>query len=458
LRVERLDYTRDSALLFEALRSLPWPVFLDSGQSRTNDARFDILAADPTVRLLTRGAHTEIRTRTGATYSSADPLALVEAHLGDSAPATPDLPFAGGAIGYFAYDLGRLYEPIEPTAQADIDLPELVVGIYDWALVVDHVERKSVLVTAGRDPETERSWDRLIGMLSRGSARPRQHFEVLSAVRSTLDRPAYHRAFARVQEHIRRGDVYQINLTQRFDAEVRGDGWAAYRRLRDINPAPYSAFLDYPFGQIMSSSPERFLHVAGAHVETKPIKGTRPRHVDPAVDRRFAEELAASPKDRAENVMIVDLLRNDLGKTCIPGSIEATKIFEIEHFANVHHMVSTIEGELSPGYSALDLLRGCFPGGSITGAPKVRAMQIIESLEPHRRSVYCGAIGYVGFDRNMDTNIAIRTLVRSGNSIFAWAGGGIVADSDENAEYQECLDKASGLLEVIEAATVKEAG
>ncbi len=290
------------------------------------------------------------------------------------------------------------------------------------------------------------------------AARPRPHFEVLSAVRSNLDRPSYGQAFVKVQEHIRQGDVYQINLTQRFEAAGRGDAWTAYRKLRNVSPAPYSAFLDYPFGQILSSSPERFLRLSDGHVDTKPIKGTRPRHIDRRRDEALAEELGNSAKDRAENVMIVDLLRNDLGRTCAPGSIKATKLFDIEHFSNVHHMVSTVEGELMPGRTAVDLLRGCFPGGSITGAPKVRAMQIIEALEPHRRSIYCGAIGYIGYDGNMNTNIAIRTLLNSGGSLYAWAGGGIVADSDEAAEYQECLDKASGLLEVIAASTVKATG
>jgi para-aminobenzoate synthetase component 1 len=190
--------------------------------------------------------------------------------------------------------------------------------------------------------------------------------------------------------------------------------------------------------------------VTGDRVETKPIKGTRPRSADRARDRALADELRASPKDRAENVMIVDLLRNDLGKTCEPGSIRVSKLFDVESFASVHHLVSTVEGRLAPGKHALDLLEGCFPGGSITGAPKLRAMQIIEELEPQRRGVYCGCIGYVGYDGNLDLNIAIRTLVQHGDSIYAWAGGGVVADSDVDAEYQESLDKAAAMLAVLD--------
>ena len=279
----------------------------------------------------------------------------------------------------------------------------------------------------------------------------------MSSVRSSFDRAAYDRAFAKVQAHIRAGDCYQVNLTQRFSARVRGDSWAAYERLRIANPAPFSAYLNYPFGQVLSSSPERFLRVHGQNVLTQPIKGTRRRGFNPADDAALAAELRSSGKDRAENVMIVDLLRNDLGKNCAPGSVKTTKLFEVESFANVHHLVSSVEGEPLAGRHAVDLLRGCFPGGSITGAPKIRAMQIIEECEPQRRSVYCGAIGYIGFDGAMDTNIAIRTLVRCGDSIHAWAGGGIVADSDVDAEYQECFDKASGLLAVLSEASVSVA-
>ena len=231
---------------------------------------------------------------------------------------------------------------------------------------------------------------------------------------SNFDRDSYEEAFRRVQEHIRAGDCYQVNLTQRFSARVQGDSWQAYERLREINPAPYSAYLSTPHGDLLSSSPERFLSVSGVRVETNPIKGTRPRARSRQRDVALASELRAIGKDRAENVMIVDLLRNDLGKSCVPGSVIVADLFNIESFANVHHLVSTVRGELPVDKHALDLLPDCFPGGSITGAPKVRAMEIIESLEPHRLNVYCGSIGYVGFDGNLDSSIAVRTLLRHG--------------------------------------------
>jgi para-aminobenzoate synthetase component 1 len=328
-------------------------------------------------------------------------------------------------------------------------MPDVAVGLYDWAVVVDHEERRSWMIGHGKDPRTFAEWDRRIEQLAAPAPRVRAPLEVLSEVHSNLDRPAYGAAFDRIKQHISAGDCYQVNLTQRFSARVRGSSWSAYERLRAGSPAPYSAYLNMPDGQIMSSSPERFLRVANGRAITQPIKGTRPRRSNAAEDAALAEELRHSGKDRAENVMIVDLLRNDLGKSCVPGSVRATKMFDVESFANVHHLVSTVEGEPGSGRHALDLLRDCFPGGSITGAPKVRAMQIIEECEPQRRGVYCGAIGYVGFDGRMDTNIAIRTLVRSNDQLYAWAGGGIVADSDVDSEYQECLDKASGLLAVL---------
>ena len=285
--------------------------------------------------------------------------------------------------------------------------------------------------------------------LKDGRAIPVDTFRVHGKITSNFTPDGYAVAFAAVQNYLHAGDCYQINLAQRFAADASGDALPAYLKLRSMSPAPYSAFLNLPQSQILCVSPERFLRVQNGKVETKPIKGTRPRNSDIRLDTRLADELRNHPKDRAENLMIVDLLRSDLGRDCAPGSVHVQKLFDVESFANVHHLVSTVEGMLTEGRDALDLLRDCFPGGSVTGAPKRRAMQIIDQLEPDRRGVYCGAIGYVGFDGNMDTNIAIRTLVYANNQIFCWAGGGIVADSEMEAEYQETLDKASAMLELL---------
>jgi para-aminobenzoate synthetase component 1 len=425
-------------------------MWLDSAAA-DSQRRFDILVAAPYVTLCTRGSTTEIAARGRATvHSMGPPLTLVREQLGEVAAGAAGVPFSGGAVGYFGYDLGRSFERIPTIASADIAMPDLAIGLYDWAVVVDHAARRTWLVGGGRDERTFAEWPELVARLHSDLPPDPPPFRVLDRPASNLRRAAYAEAFRSVQEHIRRGDCYQVNLTQRFEAKAEGDAWHAYLRLREINPAPFAAYLDLPDGKIVCSSPERFLRVEGEHVETKPIKGTRPRSADPARDRALAEELRTSAKDRAENVMIVDLLRNDLGKCCVPGSVRASKLFDIESFASVHQLVSTVEGRLAPDKHALDLVAACFPGGSITGAPKVAAMKIIEELEPHRRSVYCGSIGYVGFDGNMDLNIAIRTLVQQGERVYTWAGGGVVADSNVDAEYQESLDKAAAMLAVMD--------
>jgi para-aminobenzoate synthetase component 1 len=460
-KLAELEYVPDSARRFAALKDSSWPVLLDSGPQGANGGRYDILTAGPYATLTTWGDTTVIQRRGRTGRSRADPLRLLAEQLGEQAQSLPSfLPFAGGAVGYFAYDLARRLEPRLPLhAAADIEFPDMAVGLYDWAIVVDHEERRCWVASHGRDPATAEGWDALVSRLSRiGHGRPSEPFRILSPVVSDFDRAAYRRAFERIQAHIGAGDCYQVNLAQRFEARAHGDPWRAYLSLRETNPAPFSAFARYPFGAVLSSSPERFLRVRGRAVQTKPIKGTRPRASDPQRDRALAAALRSSQKDRAENVMIVDLLRNDLGRVCEPGSVRVDSLFDIESFATVHQLVSTVSGRLAVGRGPLDLLRACFPGGSITGAPKLRAMQIIENVEPHRRCVYCGSIGYIGFDGNVDTNIAIRTLLKAGDSVYAWAGGGIVADSDADGEYQESLDKAAALLAVLNDSLSTVAG
>ncbi len=459
-RIEELPYFEDSAALFLPWAERRWAVFLDSGFPHSQQGRYDIIAAEPIQTLVTRGTLTEIRQGGAISLSPEDPFALVRQALGETVETLPGLPFQGGAIGYFGYDLARRLERL-PEWAADADnIPEMVVGIYDWAVVVDHRERRTWLVGQGRNPALDLRWPHLVKAFSQIQTIGWQldDFAVLGEVVSNLDRNRYGRAFDRIQHYIHEGDCYQVNLTQRFSAYCTGNPWSAYQLLRPYNPAPFSAYLNYPQARVLSSSPERFLKVENGLVETKPIKGTRPRSPNPKVDAANAQELQDSLKDRAENLMIVDLLRNDIGKSCAPGSVHVPKLFEVESYATVHHLVSTIRGRLAEGQGAVDLLRGCFPGGSITGAPKIRAMEIIEELEPHRRGVYCGSIGYIGFDGNMDTNIAIRTLVHSDDTIRFWAGGGIVADSDQEQEYQECYHKAAALLHLLDQFRVQKAG
>ena len=447
-----LPYRPDSAALFEAIADLPWAVFLDSGLHHPGQSRYDILAAQPYVRLVTRGNLTEIHADS-IELSREDPFALVRRYVQPEEGAGGAIPFSGGALGYFGYDLARRIEDLPARAHDAERIPEMAIGIYDWAVVVDHLERRAWLAGHGRDPETDIRWDALVKLFSEPPAeRTRARFCITSPIASNMARESYAAAFHRIKRYITEGDCYQVNLAQRFSAQAAGDAWLAYQASRVINPAPFSAYLSTPYAQVLSASPERFLKVTRGRVETKPIKGTRRRAGHPRLDAELAETLRTSEKDRAENVMIVDLLRNDLSKTCRLGSVRVPKLFDVESYATVHHLVSTVTGELAPGRDALDLLRGCFPGGSITGAPKVRAMQIIEELEPHRRCVYCGAIGYIGFDGDMDLNIAIRTMVYSRGEIRFWAGGGIVADSTMEEEYQETYDKAAAMLKLLQQA------
>ena len=457
-RLTELPYYLDSALLFEPFADRPWAAFLDSGRPLSVHGRYDILTADPLLTLVTRGGLTELRGRDRCELSREDPFALLRERLGVDREPIPGLPFCGGAIGWFGYDLGRRIERLPVLAVDAEQIPDMAVGVYDWALVVDHAERRSWLVAAGRDPATADRWDELIALFSAPPIAKHRLFRVRGAVRSNMTRAQYGVAFDRIQRYIRNGDCYQVNLAQRFAVPAAGDPWQGYRELRRVNPAPFSAYLATPYAQVLSSSPERFLQLRDGEVSTKPIKGTRPRGDCPEADSVLAMELSHSIKDRAENLMIVDLLRNDIGRVCRTGSVRVPELFAVESFATVHHLVSTVTGSLREGDDAASLLRACFPGGSITGAPKIRSMEIIEELEPHRRGVYCGAIGYLGFDGAMDSNIAIRTLVNSDGVIRCWAGGGIVFDSNVDAEYQETFDKAAAMLRLLEPEQLASLG
>ena len=442
-----LPYFEDSSLLFATCAEKPWAIFLDSAFPGSQQGRFDIMAYDPVCTLETRGETTVITNESGTSISHDDPFALIKQALNGQYPAIDELPFNGGAMGYFGYDLARRIEKLPQRAEAAEALPDMAIGIYRWAVIVDHQKQQSWLVSYDL---TEDLLEGLLAQFSLLPARlPDSDFKVLAEPQSNMSRERYARAFTKIKQYLKEGDCYQVNLTQRFASPCRGNPWFAYQLLRSINAAPFSAYLNLPDVQVLCSSPERFLKVTDNVVETKPIKGTRPRKALVSEDQQQIKALSGSAKDRAENVMIVDLLRNDISKCCKEGSVKVPTLFAVETYATVHHLVSTVTGELAENQQALDLLRSCFPGGSITGAPKIRAMEIIEELEPHRRGIYCGAIGYIGFDGNMDTNIAIRTLVHNQGNIRFWVGGGIVNDSDEAAEYQECFDKAAALLALL---------
>ena len=462
-------------------QDLPFLLFLDSATDPEHLGRYSFLAADPVTAVRSKGLLTQQLVEGKWIRVAGDPLAhvgtLVTAHAAAPVAALP--PFQGGAAGYVGYDWGMMLERVPRPRYDDLAVPDLLLGLYDWVIAWDHPAGRAWVISTGipeRGPaRQQRAASRLAfvenrladggtgGRMDGGrdpdrrSASPPARQSAPSypvpdvpGVRSNFTREGYLDAVARVIEYVYAGDIFQANLSQRLQAPLVGTPLDLYRRLRQRNSAPFSAFLDFGDLVVASSSPERFLRVApGGLVETRPIKGTRPRGLSPEHDAALARALVESDKDRAENVMIVDLLRNDLSRVCRAGSVRVPELFTVEHYATVHHLVSTVVGELVPEHDAADLLRAAFPGGSITGAPKVRAMQIISELEPTQRAAYCGAVGYLSLSGALDTSVVIRTCLVLGCDVYFQVGGGIVADSDPEQEYRETLDKACGLIAAL---------
>ncbi|MBY6064753.1 aminodeoxychorismate synthase, component I [Pseudidiomarina sediminum] len=422
-----IDLKPSFAQLFTAIADEPWALLLDSCAHAQGN--YDFIFWQP-AQVVTVADDWPAQLQ--------QLMAQVPSYQG---PA--DLPFQGGLAGAWSYDAGRALERLPEQAKADIQLPEIAVGLYTHALIRCHRQQQTWLLC----PSTEQAnWQRFWQRAATPSPATAA-FKLANAWQSNMTKASYLEKFTQVQDYLRAGDCYQVNLAQRFQAPFQGDPWRAYLHLRQRNQAPFSGFMRLGEGALLSHSPERFLATdAQGHVETKPIKGTRPRHSDPSTDQALADELQNASKDRAENVMIVDLLRNDLSRVCLPGSVQVPKLFAIESYPAVHHLVSTVVGQLPSPQDALSLLAACFPGGSITGAPKIRAMEVIDELEPHRRSFYCGSLGYFSQHGASDTNICIRTLVTAGDQIYCWAGGGLVIDSNGDEEYQETLDKVAKIL------------
>jgi para-aminobenzoate synthetase component 1 len=429
------------------------PLLLDSSRPASHFGRYDIAMAQPLAVITHKDGVTKVEQNNTVTVMDVDPFDLIgelqSELLADISALThtKDIPFTGGAAGLFGFDLGRSIETLPATAIADMAMEDLCIGIYPWAIINDHELQISYLVSQLDEVSTQALAESIL------QSKPSQDkkFSLESDFVSNMTPEQYAEKFHRVIDYIHAGDCYQVCLAQRFDAPYNGNPWVAYKQLRQASPTPFSAYMETPEGALLSLSPERFLQVDNGKVETKPIKGTRPRGKTEAEDQQLYAELVASPKDRSENLMIVDLLRNDLSKHCQPFSVKVPQLFAIESYSNVHHLVTTVTGALESSKQMLPLLKGAFPGGSITGAPKLRAMEIIEELEPHRRNAYTGSIGYISTNGRMDTNICIRTLVTNakgdgGGHIYCWAGGGLVADSECDAEYQETFDKVNNLL------------
>ena len=455
-----------AASVFEAFQEQSWAMLLDTCNNQLSDGRYDIIVYSPVVKLvqqstlLVESASSAWNSLLDRNNNSSDidencpfeRISEIHQRFCESVQVQEEteLPFLCGALGYFNYDLNTRTANIPDANPAQYGTPDSCVGIYDQCLIFDNKLHK--VYCCYLDEARAQAMIRLASdylQSDRAAKASLLSFSLSSEWESNLSVEDYQKNLSKVDEYLHAGDCYQINFAQRFKAAYTGSEWLAYKRLREVNKAPFSAFIRLENACIMSVSPERFLQVKSGQVATKPIKGTRKRAKDAIEDKKLSEELLQSEKDRAENLMIVDLLRNDLSKHCLPHSVDVPALFALESYPAVHHMVSTVLGKLKPEATPLTLLKGAFPGGSITGAPKIRAMQIIQELEPDKRSIYCGSIGYIGVRQDMDTNICIRTVLAEKNHLFCWAGGGIVLDSDISAEYQESLDKVAKILPVL---------
>ena len=451
-RMEALDFHLDPIEAAYGFLDAEYPVLLDSALLRPGLGRYSYLTADPFLVARSKGNTVEVIEGDRITGSEDNPFTVVKRMLSDlKANRHPDgPPFQGGAIGYFGYEMGGLLERLPGNAVDDLELPDMTIGIYDWVLAFDHLDDRAWIVTTQFSREGRPQWVRDRIELGQSTISPANgRVGVARGLRSNFTREQYVDAVERVKKYIIAGDIYQANISQRFEATVDTDAWTLYQALRSSTSAPFGSFLRLPEFTILSASPEQFLRVEDGCVETRPMKGTRRRGLTQKDDAQLRRELSNSVKDRAENIMIVDLLRNDLGRVCVPGTVLTPELFSVEQYPNVHQLVSSVTGRLRPEHDVIDLLKACFPGGSVTGAPKIRAMEIIDEIEPVQRSVYCGAIGYIGFDGSMQLSIPIRTMLKKGRQVYFQVGGGIVADSDPEAEYQETLDKARGGLAAL---------
>ncbi len=435
--------------LFTAVRQRPYAMLLLSG-GELDCAGYSLMGWDPFLVLRAKGRRVLVQQNGDSREYDGNPFDVLEDLLGalEMPGDSPLAPLAAGGLGFLAYDLKNHLERLPTTAVDDLHLPEMVFAFPRRLVVHDRRAGRywQVGVTyetaGGRRPAPEDGelWPPVTPVGAYRVGNPRSNFT----------REAYLQALTRIREYIRQGDVYQVNLTQRFSFPLSGEPYYLLQRLFHLNPAPFYAYLHCDDFQVLSTSMERFLYQRGDYLETRPIKGTRPRGATPAADAVLRQELAESLKDDAELSMIVDLLRNDLGKVCLPRTVQVKEHKRLEAYQNVYHLVSIVTGRVKPECSAVDILRATFPGGSITGCPKIRAMEIIDELEPHVRHAYCGAIGYLGLHRNLDLNVAIRTaIITRGQGHFA-VGGGVVYDSREEDEYEETLHKGRTLFRLIE--------
>ena len=464
--VQNMDIQWEPEKIFPFFLEGDYPFFLDSGFYHRSIGRYSFMGKDPYMTFKSRKNKISIIKEGNVSYIEGNPIDILDDILNEykCLPVEASYPpFQNGAVGYLAYDLGWHIEALPNRAKNDIDLPESYFSFYDCVLAYDHLEGKCYLFSSGlpmKEMEAEkRAKERLKEISTQLYAfieNPQKvikdsppHGNQTSELKSHFTKEEYCKAVQKAKDYIAAGDIYQMNMTQRFETKSLVPPWELYCRLRKINPAPFAAYLELEEGTIVSASPERFIKTVGDYIETRPIKGTRPRKDDDKFNEKMKNELLNSEKDKAELVMIVDLERNDLGRICEFGTVKVEELFRLETYATVFHLVSTIIGKIKPNNGFKEVIKATFPGGSITGAPKIRAMEIIEELEPVKRGIYTGSIGYLNLSGNLDLNIVIRTIIIKDDKTYFQVGGGIVADSVPEEEYQETLDKAKALITAL---------
>lgn len=440
--LKQIETKLDSFEIYTVFKDEDHSFILDSAMDEKRLGRYSIIGFNPA----------EIIRKKAGEKASEELRAVMKKYEGLGAKKDDRVPFQGGAVGYMSYDLGWDFEKIKKTTADDVMIPDMYFGIYKDVIVIDHLQNKTYISCLGD------GWEKRIeGIEGRIDSVSKEDMDLgikdvakKTLLRSNFKKDDYLESIEKIREYIKSGDIYQANMTQRFEGEIEMDSYDLYNRLRTLSPAPFGAFLDFDGLSVLSNSPERFIKLDGRKVQTRPIKGTRPRGKTQQEDEMLKKELLNSEKDKAELLMIVDLERNDIGRVSKIGSVKVPELFKIEEYTNVNHLVATVDGELKDGLDAIDVVGATFPGGSITGAPKIRAMEIIDELEPTSRKVYTGSIGYMDFNGDMDMNIAIRTLVKKGDKVYFQVGGGITWDSDANDEYQETLDKAKSIKRALD--------
>ncbi|KAF2955245.1 aminobenzoate synthetase [Marinitoga sp. 38H-ov] len=446
MMIEKLNTSINLVDIFNSIIDKKHIVFLDSQKDKKRLGKYSFLGVNPFLIFKAKDNKViiEYNNEIKEYYSKNPFIDLKELIKKYEATNNTTFPFIGGAMGFISYDSNKYIENIESKAIDDIGIYDIYFPFYDSVLIYDH--NNDELYLSSQDEKKHNEIKNIVFNSKKYISQEKNNLADIN-IKFNMSKEYYMNSIAKVKEYIYQGDVYQINFTQRIEADLIKSPDELFLDLRQINPAPFAAYIDTGDFQIVSSSPERFILLKNKYVETRPIKGTRPRTGNQKIDEKNKKDLMHSTKDKAELLMIVDLERNDLSKVCIPGSVKVPELFTLEEYATVYHLVSTVVGELKDEKDAIDLIMATFPGGSITGAPKIRAMEIIEELEPNKRGIYTGTIGYIGFDNSMDLNIVIRTIICKDKKAYANFGGGIVWDSNAEDEYDESLSKGKALIE-----------